>query len=199
MEIKGRKGSVFVGEDEEPGRFNEEKLRALRPAFDAGGSVTAGNASSINDAAAAVVVISPEKAKALGVQPQARILGYATYSREPEWFTLAPVCAIDRLMQKLGLSVANVDLFEVNEAFSVVTIAAMKQLKHSPREDERAWRRGRLGPSDRRQRHADPGDAAFRHEAAAGEDRHRLALHRRRRGRGHGRRADLRIERTTEE
>jgi len=128
VEIKGRKGSVFVGEDETPGRFNEEKLRALRPAFDPSGSVTAGNASSINDAAAAVVVISPQKAKTLGVQPQARILGYSTYSREPEGFTLAPVCAIDQLMKKLGLSVANVDLFEVNEAFSVVTIAAMKQL-----------------------------------------------------------------------
>ncbi len=128
VEIKGRKGSVFVNEDETPGRFNEEKLRALRPAFDPSGSVTAGNASSINDAAAAMVVISPQRAKTLGVQPQARILGYSTFSREPEWFTLAPVCAIEQLMQKLGLSVASVDLFEVNEAFSVVTIAAMKQL-----------------------------------------------------------------------
>ncbi len=129
VEIKGRKGSVFVSEDDTPGRFNEENLRAQRPAFDAAGSVTAGNATSINDAAAAIVVISPEKAKTLGVQPQARILGYSTFSREPEWFTLAPVCAIERLMQKLGLSVASVDLFEVNEAFSVVTLAAMKQLK----------------------------------------------------------------------
>ena len=129
VETKGRKGSVFVREDEEPGRFNEEKLRALRPAFDPAGSVTAGNASSINDAAAAVVVISPRKAQTLGVRPQARILGYATCSREPEWFTLAPVGAIDYLMQKLGLSVGGVDLFEVNEAFSVVSIAAMKQLK----------------------------------------------------------------------
>ncbi len=128
VEIKGRKGSVFVNEDETPGRFNEEKLRALRPAFDPSGSVTAGNASSINDAAAAIVVIAPEKAKALGVRPQARILGCSTYSREPEWFTLAPVCAIERLMQKLGLSVGGVNLFEVNEAFSVVTIAAMKHL-----------------------------------------------------------------------
>ncbi len=92
VEIKGRKGSVIVSEDEQPARFNEEKLRALRPAFDPSGSVTAGNASSINDAAAAIVVISPEKAKDLGVQPQAKILGYSTYSREPEWFTLAPVC-----------------------------------------------------------------------------------------------------------
>jgi acetyl-CoA C-acetyltransferase len=129
VEIKGRKGSTFVSEDEGPGRFNEEKMRALRPAFDPAGSVTAGNASSINDGAAAIVVLSPQKAKSLGVQPQARILGYTTFSREPEWFTLAPVCAIDRLMQKLGLTVAGVDLFEVNEAFAVVAIAAMKQLK----------------------------------------------------------------------
>jgi acetyl-CoA C-acetyltransferase len=129
VEIKGRKGSVFVSEDETPGRFNEEKLRALRPAFDPAGSVTAGNASSINDAAASLVVISPQKAKALGVEPQAKILGYSTYSREPEWFTLAPVCAIEHLMQKLNLTVDSVDLFEVNEAFAVVAIAAMRQLK----------------------------------------------------------------------
>jgi acetyl-CoA C-acetyltransferase len=128
VEIKGRKGSTFVTEDEEPGRFNEEKLRALRPAFDPAGSVTAGNASSINDGAAALVVISPEQAKALNVRPQARVLGYATYSRQPEWFTLAPVCAMEQLLKKLALTVADVDLFEVNEAFSVVTLAAMKQL-----------------------------------------------------------------------
>ncbi len=128
VEIKGRKGSTFVKEDEGPSRFNEEKLRALRPAFDPAGTVTAGNASSINDGAAAIVVIAPELAKTLGVKPQARILGYATYSRQPEWFTLAPVCAIEQLMKKLSLSVADIDLFEVNEAFSVVTMAAMKQL-----------------------------------------------------------------------
>ena len=133
VEIKGRKGSTFVKEDEEPTRFNEEKLRALQPAFDPSGSVTAGNASSINDGAAAIVVISPEQAKSLGVKPQARILGYASFAREPEWFTLAPICAIEKLLQKLNLTVADVDLFEVNEAFSVVTMAAMKEL-HIPHE-----------------------------------------------------------------
>jgi acetyl-CoA C-acetyltransferase len=131
VEIKGKKGSTFVKEDESPGRFNEEKLRALRPAFDPSGSVTAGNASSINDGAAAIVVISPERAKELSVRPQARILGYSSYAREPEWFSLAPICAIEKLLQNLKLSVADVDLFEVNEAFSVVTLAAMKQL-HIP-------------------------------------------------------------------
>ena len=128
VEIKGRKGSTFVKDDEGPERFNEEKLRALKPAFDPTGSITAGNASSINDGAAAIVVISPEQAKTLGVKPQARILGYATYARQPEWFTLAPVCAIEQLMKSLNLTVSDIDLFEVNEAFSVVTLAAMKQL-----------------------------------------------------------------------
>ena len=129
VEIKGRKGSTFVKEDEAPARFDEAKLRSLRPAFDPSGTITAGNASSINDGAAAIVVLSPEQAQELGVKPQARILGYSSYAREPEWFTLAPVCAIEKLMQNLKLSVSDVDLFEVNEAFSVVTLAAMKQLK----------------------------------------------------------------------
>ena len=131
VEIPSRKGPVIVNQDEEPGRFNEQKLRALRPAFDPNGSVTAGNASSINDGAAAVVVCSAEKGKALGITPQAKILGYSSFAREPEWFTLAPVCAIEKLMKRLGLTVADVDLFEVNEAFSVVPMAAMRQ-QHSP-------------------------------------------------------------------
>jgi acetyl-CoA C-acetyltransferase len=129
VEIADRKGTVTVDRDEELGRFNEEKLRALRPAFGKEGTVTAGNASSINDGAAAIVVLSAEKVRELGVKPQARILGYTTYSREPEWFTLAPVSAVDNLLKKLGLKVENVDLFEVNEAFSVVTMAVMKDLK----------------------------------------------------------------------
>ena len=129
VEIKDRKGNVtIVDRDEEPARFVEEKLRALRPAFGKEGSVTAGNASSINDGAAAVVAVSADKAQGLGVATQARILGYATSAREPEWFTLAPVTAISDLMSRLGLRVADVDLFEINEAFSVVPMAAMKEL-----------------------------------------------------------------------
>jgi acetyl-CoA C-acetyltransferase len=128
VEIVGRKGTVKVEADEEPGRFNEEKLRALKPAFEKDGTVTAGNASSVNDGAAAVVVLSREKAKQLGVKPQARILGYSAFSREPEWFTLAPICAMEELMKKLGLGVKDVGLFEINEAFSVVPMAAMRDL-----------------------------------------------------------------------
>ncbi len=122
------KSTVLVAEDESPKRFNEEKLRQLRPAFGKEGTVTAGNASSINDGAAAVVALSAEKVKALGIKPQAKILGYATASREPEWFTLAPIGAITKLMDKLSLKIGDIDLFEINEAFSVVTMAAMKEL-----------------------------------------------------------------------
>jgi acetyl-CoA C-acetyltransferase len=128
VEISSKKGKVTVDQDEEPGRFNEEKLRQLRPAFGPNGTVTAGNASSVNDGAGAIIVLSEKRLGELGVAPQARILGYTTSSREPEWFTLAPVGAITKLMQKLGLTADKVDLFEVNEAFSVVPMAVMKEL-----------------------------------------------------------------------
>ena len=128
VQVKAGKETITVSEDENPKKFNEEKLRKLRPAFGEKGTVTAGNASSINDGAAAVVVLSPEKVSALGLKPQAKILGYATYSREPEWFTLAPIGAIDRLLKMLSLQVSDIDLFEINEAFSVVPMAAMKDL-----------------------------------------------------------------------
>jgi len=128
VEVVGRKGTVTVLQDEGPGRFHEEKLRKLPPAFGPDGTVTAANASSVNDGAAAIVVLSGEKARELGVPVQARILGDATFSREPEWFTLAPIGAVGRLLERLGLKIADVDLFEINEAFSVVPMAAMKEL-----------------------------------------------------------------------
>jgi acetyl-CoA C-acetyltransferase len=129
ISVKAGKETITVSEDENPKKFNEEKLRKLRPAFGEKGTVTAGNASSINDGAAAVVVLSAAKVQQLALKPQARILGYATYSREPEWFTLAPIGAIEKLLSKLSLTVAQVDLFEINEAFSVVPMAAMKELQ----------------------------------------------------------------------
>ena len=122
------RGSLTVAEDEEPKRFNEEKLRQLRPAFGKDGTVTAGNASSINDGAAALTVLSGEKVEELDVQPQAKILGYATASREPEWFTLAPIGAISKLMDRLSLTADDVDLFEINEAFACVPMAAMAEI-----------------------------------------------------------------------
>ncbi len=128
IQVKAGRDVVTVQEDETPKKFNEEKLRKLRPAFGEKGTVTAGNASSINDGAAALVVVSAERVKSLALKPQARILGYATYSREPEWFTLAPIGALTKLLRKLSLQVSDVDLFEINEAFSVVPMAAMKEL-----------------------------------------------------------------------
>jgi len=131
--VKLGRETIVISEDETPKRFNEEKLRKLRPAFGPTGTITAGNASSINDGAAALVVVSPEKVAELGLKPQAKILGYATFSREPEWFTLAPIGAISKLMKMLDLDVSKVDLFEINEAFAVVPMAAMKDL-NIPRE-----------------------------------------------------------------
>ncbi|HEU0009422.1 MAG TPA: thiolase family protein [Verrucomicrobiae bacterium] len=128
VEVKSGKETVIVSEDENLKKFNEEKLRKLPPAFGDKGTVTAGNASSINDGAAAVIVLSGNKVKELGVKPQAKILGYATSSREPEWFTLAPIGAIAKLLKQLSLQVSDVGLFEINEAFSVVPLAAMKDL-----------------------------------------------------------------------
>jgi acetyl-CoA C-acetyltransferase len=128
VEVQSGKQTVIVLEDETPNKFNEEKLRKLRPAFGDKGTITAANASSINDGAAALVVYSEAVAERDGLNPTAKILGYATYSREPEWFTAAPVGAIKRLLDTLNLKVSDIDLFEINEAFSVVPMVAMKEL-----------------------------------------------------------------------
>src|SRR5213594_4004980 len=103
VQVKAGRDTISIAEDETPKKFNEEKLRKLRPAFGEKGTITAGNASSINDGAAALIVVSAEKVKALGLKPRARILGYATASREPEWFTIAPVGAIAKLLKLLSL------------------------------------------------------------------------------------------------
>jgi acetyl-CoA C-acetyltransferase len=132
VEIKGKKGATTVTEDEEPARFNEDKLRALRPAFGSDGTVTAGNASSINDGAAALAVLSDARCASLRLRPIARIAGAATFSREPEWFTLAPIGAIKRLLDKINWRTDSIDLFEINEAFSAVTMAAEKELELPP-------------------------------------------------------------------
>ncbi len=124
-----RRNEVTVSEDEGPARFNEEKLRALRPAFGGEGTVTAGNASSINDGGAAVVVASEEFCSKNGLKPKARIVGMSTHSREPEWFTLAPIGALQKLFEQTGWTVESTDVFEINEAFAAVTLAAERELK----------------------------------------------------------------------
>jgi acetyl-CoA C-acetyltransferase len=124
--VKGK--TTTVSEDEGLNKFDEAKMRGLRAAFNAEGTVTAGNASSINDGAAALLVASPEKCQTLGLKPRARIVGAVIHSQEPEWFTTAPVGAVKKLLDKVGWSVSGVDLFEVNEAFAVVALTCGKEL-----------------------------------------------------------------------
>ena len=119
---------MAIDRDEEPLRFDENKLCHLRPSFSKDGTVTPGNASSINDGAASVVVLSEQKAAQRGIAPEAKILGYATHAQAPEWFTLAPIGAIANLLSKLSLRVSDIDLFEINEAFSCVPMAAAHDL-----------------------------------------------------------------------
>jgi len=126
--IQTKKGPVTFDRDEEPAKFDESKFRTLKPVFDANGTITAGNASAISDGAAVLVVTSESRAKALNVPVQAKLLGHATASIEPEWFTVAPVHALRKLSEKLSLKLADVDLFEINEAFAPVTMVAMKEL-----------------------------------------------------------------------
>ncbi len=132
VRVAGKKGETVVEHDEEPGRLDEAKFRQLRPAFQEGGTVTAGNASSISDGAAAVVVAAADVASRLGLAPMARVVAQAAAATDPEWFTLAPIAAIRKVLAKAGLDTADVDLFEINEAFSVVPMAAIRELKLDP-------------------------------------------------------------------
>jgi len=127
VELKDKKGNVtLVSEDEEPRKVNLEKAGSLKPVFEKDGTITAFNASKINDGAAAVVVMSKAKADKLGIKPQARIFSQATHSQKPEWFTTAPAYAIDAAIKKAGLTKDDIDLFEINEAFAVVSCAVNK-------------------------------------------------------------------------
>ncbi|MBI5609560.1 MAG: thiolase family protein [Deltaproteobacteria bacterium] len=133
VSIAGKKGDVTVVDtDEEPGRGNPSKFASLRPAFDKNGTVTAANASSINDGAAALVLVSAEKGKALGLKPMARVLAFATHAQAPEWFTTAPVFAVQKAVAKAGLKLDDIDVFEINEAFSVVSLACQEGLALDP-------------------------------------------------------------------
>lgn len=127
--IPQRKGDpILFDTDEEPGRGNVAKIGKLRPAFDKEGSVTAANASSINDGAAAVVLMSREAADAAGIKPLASVVNYAQHAQEPIWFTTAPAFAIEKLLEKTGKTTSDVDLWEINEAFSVVSLAVNQLL-----------------------------------------------------------------------
>ncbi len=126
--VKTRKGEVVVDKDEEPGKIDLNKIPELRPAFGKEGVLTAASSSKISDGAAALVVMSAEAAEAAGAKPLARIVAHATHAQAPEWFTTAPVSALKNVLDKAGWSVADVDLFEVNEAFACVAMAPMSDL-----------------------------------------------------------------------
>ncbi len=128
VEVPQKKGVVLVTEDEEPKKGDLEKLPKLKPVFKKDGTITPGNAPSVNDGAAALVVTSASKAKAMGKKPLARIIGQATAGLGPEWFTIAPAEAIQKVLKKTGLTLRDIDLFEINEAFSVVALAVMQIL-----------------------------------------------------------------------
>lgn len=128
VNVTQRKGTVTVTEDEEPNRVDLGKLRRLAPAFRSDGVLTVGNSPSCNDGAAALVVMAEEEAEGLGLAPMARIVGYAAAALAPEWLTIAPVEAIKLVLKKTGLSLADIDLFEINEAFSAVSLAINREL-----------------------------------------------------------------------
>ncbi|WP_421773993.1 acetyl-CoA C-acyltransferase [Gracilimonas sp.] len=133
VKVKDRKGNVTeVEKDEELGKVRFEKIPDLRPVFDKEGTVTAANASSINDGAAAVLVMSADKAKELGLKPLAKILSHASAAKAPEWFTTAPADAIPIALKRAGLTKSDIDLFEINEAFSVVALANNQILELDP-------------------------------------------------------------------
>ncbi|MDI3511244.1 acetyl-CoA C-acyltransferase [Hydrogenophaga sp.] len=127
--VKDRSGERLVSVDEGPGKVKLDKIPALKPAFKKDGTITAASSSSINDGAAALVLMRQSVAQAQGLKPLARIVGHATHAQEPNWFTTAPVFATQKLLQKTGWSVGDVDLWEVNEAFAVVPMALMADLK----------------------------------------------------------------------
>ena len=125
--IKSKKGDTVIELDERPQKLNVEKIPTLKPAFAANGTITAASSSGNADGAAALVLMRESTASKLGCKPIARIVGHASFAQEPEWFTTAPVGAIKKLYDKTGWKTADVDLFEINEAFAAVTMAAMKE------------------------------------------------------------------------
>jgi acetyl-CoA C-acetyltransferase len=129
VEVTDRKGTVTVDKDEEPGKAMFDKMPGLKPAFDKAGTITAANASKLNDGGAALVLMSESEAKKRGTKTLAKIVAHGTFAQDPKWFTTAPVGAIKAALKKANLNIADIDLFEINEAFANVTMVAMKELE----------------------------------------------------------------------
>jgi acetyl-CoA C-acetyltransferase len=134
VDVPQRKGpAVMISEDEEPNRADLRKMSGLKPAFQESGVLTVGNSPSCNDGAAALVVMEEQEAARLGLSPMARIVGYAGAALAPEWFTIAPIEAIKRVLARTGLTIGDIDLFEINEAFSAVSLAINRDLGLDPK------------------------------------------------------------------
>jgi acetyl-CoA C-acetyltransferase len=129
VEIQNKGQSTFIDKDEEPFSVDLAKVKSLRPAFDPQGTITAANASSISDGAAMLLLMDEQLALKKGLEPIARILNYASFAQEPNWFTTAPIAGIRKVLAKSGMKIQDIDLFEINEAFSVVPLVAIKELK----------------------------------------------------------------------
>ncbi len=163
-------------------KVSPEKIPALKPAFRADGTITAASASANADGAAALILTTRSRAERDGLPILAEIKAHATHCQEPAWYTTAPIPAIRKVLDKTGWSVGDVDLFEINEAFAVVAMAAARGSRHPAREAQHPWRRLRAGPSDRRHGCAAHRDLAACAAALWAEARRRVAVHRRRRG-----------------
>jgi acetyl-CoA C-acetyltransferase len=130
--VSSRKGDVVISEDEEYKNFNADRVGTAKPAFIKNGTVTGVNSSKINDGAAALVLMSREKAEELGIKPLAKVLSYADAEQAPDWFTTTPSIAIPKAVEKAGLSMSDIDIFEINEAFAVVSLANIQEMKLDP-------------------------------------------------------------------
>ena len=161
---KGAAPTIFDRDESPREDTTIEILRSLKPAFKKDGTVTAGNAPGVNDAAAAVVVTSAKRAEELGAKPMVRIVAQATSGVEPKWVMLAPVGAVRTIWEKTGWKPEDVDLYELNEAFSVQALGVMKELDLDPEQSERKWRSRRHRTSHRRQRRARAGNAHLRND-----------------------------------
>jgi len=131
VSIVGKKESLLIEKDEEPGNAKFDKMATLKPAFDKQGTITAANASKLNDGASAVILMSESQTKKRQVKPLAKIVAYAGFAQDPKWFTTAPIGAIKKVLQQAHLSTKDIDFWEINEAFSVVAMAAMKEFQIS--------------------------------------------------------------------
>ena len=129
VKVVNKKGIKIIDTDEEPLKFNEEKVKLLKPAFEKNGAITAANASSLSDGSAAVILASSDRIKQYDLKPIAKIIGHASFAMDPKYFTKAPIYAIEKVLKNASLKINDIDLFEINEAFSCVPLVAMDQLK----------------------------------------------------------------------